>query len=65
MSRVALVGVQAGLERVMERKRTGGRVPEPPALPPDQPCYGGKYGMGRRCIGVCYKQLLKGRRKHD
>ena len=26
--------------------------------------YGCAYGMGRRCIGVCYKELLAERRKH-
>ena len=59
MTRMPLFSNNPGLERMMQQKPTGRRVPEPPALPPDHPCYGCNYGMGRRCIGVCYKQLLK------
>ena len=52
-----------GLERMMKQKPSGRREPEPPALSPDHPCYGCVYGMGRRCIGICYKELMAGRRK--
>ena len=55
---VKSLSLNPGLERMMQQKPTGRRVPEPPALPPDHPCYGCNYGMGRRCVGVCYKELL-------
>ena len=54
-----------GLERMMQQKPAGRRAPKPPALPPDHPCYGCNYGMGRRCVGVCYKELLSKRRKRE
>ena len=41
---------------MMQQKPAGRRAPKPPALPPDHPCYGCNYGMGRRCVGVCYNR---------
>ena len=61
---MALFSNRPGLERMMKQKPDGRREPEPPALPSDHPCYGCAYGMGQRCIGVCYKELLAERRKH-
>ena len=65
MTRMPLFSNNPGLERMMQQKPTGRRVPEPPALPPDHPCYGCNYGVGRRCVGICYKELLSKRRKRD
>lgn len=53
-----------GLERMMWQKPAGRQVLEArPAPAPDSPCYGCAYGKGRRCVGICYKELLGERRK--
>ena len=45
MTRMPLFSNNPGLERMMQQKPTGRRVPEPPALPPDHPCYGCNYAL--------------------
>lgn len=62
MVTMTLFSSNPGLERMMRQKPNGRREPELPALPPDHPCHGCSYGMGRRCIGICYKELLAERR---
>lgn len=62
---MTLFSNKPGLERMMQQRPSGRQEPVSPALPPDQPCYGCSYGMGRRCIGICYKQLLSERRKGE
>ncbi|MFQ9892947.1 MAG: hypothetical protein ACLRWH_07250 [Emergencia sp.] len=52
------------LEQMMRQKPTGRQVLEAtPAPAPDSPCYQCSYGRGRRCVGICYKELMNGRRK--
>ncbi len=62
---MTLFSNKPGLERMMQQRPSGRQEPVSPALPPDHPCYGCSYGMGRRCIGICYKQLLSERRKGE
>ena len=62
MTRMPLFSNNPGLERMMQQKPTGRRGAGTSGAPARSSCYGCNYGMGRRCIGVCYKQLLKGRR---
>ncbi|RHO40807.1 hypothetical protein DW181_00750 [Clostridium sp. AM16-23] len=51
------------LEQMMKQKPTGRQASAEPTLPPNHPCYGCSYGQGRRCVGICYKELMNGRRK--
>ena len=55
-----------GLERMMRQKPRGGRGGRTtPFAAQDSPCHGCCYGRGRRCVGICYQELMKGRRKKD
>ena len=49
-------------ERMMTQVPTERReVHEPPALPPNHPCYGCPYGRTAPCLGVCYRKLMQKR----
>lgn len=53
-----------GLERMMTQKPMGGRGKRGnPATAQDSPCHDCSYGRGRRCVGICYEELMRGRRK--
>lgn len=52
------------IERMIKQKPNGRQKPEKrPILSPESPCYHCGYGKGRRCVGICYKELLSTRRK--
>lgn len=61
---MALFSNRPGLERMMKQKPDGGGSRSHRLSRPTTPAMGCAYGMGRRCIGVCYKELLAERRKH-
>ena len=40
------------------------RLEASPVWPPGHPCYGCPYGRDRPCMGICYRELMKGVRKN-
>ena len=54
-----------GLERMMQQRPMRQGAPEPPALPPEHPCFGCAYGIGPPCIGYCCKALLAERSEKE
>ncbi len=49
-------------EKMMEQVPAGREtVSRPPARPPGHPCHGCPYGRDAPCIGVCYRELMKGK----
>lgn len=53
-------------EKMMMQVPDGRRaaVQPPPVFPPGHPCHGCPYGRGAPCVGICYRELLKGSGKH-
>ena len=51
-------------ERMMtQRTITGREAHGPPVYFPGHPCYKCPYGRNTPCLGICYRELLKGRDK--
>lgn len=50
-------------EKMMMQVPDGRRaaVQPPPTFPSGHPCHGCPYGRGAPCIGICYRELLRGR----
>ena len=54
-----------GLERMMQQKPIGQQPAETPDLPPEHPCFGCGSGRDRRCVGICYKELLNEQKRRN
>ena len=48
-------------EKIMQQVPRGReRLRASPVFPPGHPCHGCPYGKDAPCVGICYRNLMKG-----